>query len=76
MSAAAPTIPLMLATTNIVVNANSAAPAASPSSPSMRLNALVMPTNQMTVNSRPIRGPSDTMPASGSESVVMRTPAA
>ncbi len=57
VTVAAPTSPFKLATTNMVVRAKSAAPAARPSRPSMRLKAFVMPTNHATVKSIPMALP-------------------
>jgi len=75
VTVAAPTSPFKLATTNMVVRAKSAAPAARPSRPSMRLKAFVMPTNHATVKSIPMACPRSTMPTKGNESVVTRKPA-
>jgi hypothetical protein len=61
--------------TNIARRANTAVPAAAPSIPSRRLNALVMPTIHTTVKSRLRTSLRGTIP-NGSHSVPTRTPAA
>ncbi len=59
---------------NTASSAKMAAPAAAPSMPSSRLNALVMPTIHRMVNSRPAVYPRFTMPK-GSHTVAACTPA-
>jgi hypothetical protein len=66
----------MSATTSITSEAKSAAPAASPSRPSMRLKALATPIIQTSVTAKAAAGGSSTTPTHGTDKTSTRPPSA